>query len=111
MLFEASSKASQYEGAGRVRSRDPYGAPAGSGLSLVLCRTRDKERRAGRAGCSNKHPGSLSLTYFFLTVQVSRKSTHRCALVAKQKRVELTLREAVKCTRRNGMCCRRRSGN
>ena len=29
------------------------------------------------------------------------------ALVAKQKRIELTLCENVKCTRRNGMCWRR----
>ena len=37
-----------------------------------------------------------------------RKKMHRCALVAKQKRVEPTVWENVNCTRRNGMCCRRR---
>ena len=35
-----------------------------------------------------------------------RKKMHRCALVAKQNRAELTLWGNVKCTRRNGTCSR-----
>ena len=37
---------------------------------------------------------------------VGKRKMHRCALVAKQIRAELTLWENVVCTRRNGMCWR-----
>ena len=33
-----------------------------------------------------------------------RRRIRRCALVAERKRVDLTLWENVKCTKRNGMC-------
>ena len=39
---------------------------------------------------------------------VGRKKMQTCAFVAKQKRVEVTLWENVKCARRNGMCWRMR---
>ena len=40
-------------------------------------------------------------------VERRRKMMHRCALVAKQWRVKLTLPENVKCTRRNGTSSRK----
>ena len=42
-----------------------------------------------------------------LPVVGRRRKMHRCALVAGQKRVELTLYGNVKCTMRSGMCWRR----
>ena len=71
-----------------------------AGMKTCLYGPRENAEPAG----SCRGPGrARNKEEAYPVVGRRRRKMHRCALVAKQKRVELTLRENVKCTRRNGM--------